>query len=260
MTSKLPFSEEDLRAAIGESDCWIDVLRFLGYGIKGDNYRTVQGWAERWAISTEHFDPHAGQRRAGAVRRVPLEQVLVEHSPYTRGNLKRRLLLAGLKEPVCELCGQGEFWLGSRMSMVLDHINGVSDDNRLENLRMLCPNCNATLDTHCGRNTPREKPCVACGQKFVPSSNIHRYCSSECWGTIAARRYEGVPRPRTRKVERPPWEQLLQDLAEMSMVKVGAKYGVSDNAVRKWLRWYEKEAARKSAEAEADGTGQDQVA
>lgn len=249
MSSKLPFSEEDLRAAIQESSCWIDVLRFLGYGVKGHNYRTVQGWAKRWDISTEHFDPHAGARRAGAVRRRPLSEILVEHSHYTRGNLKRRLLLAGLKQPVCEMCGQGEIWQGMRMSMVLDHINGVADDNRLENLRMLCPNCNATLDTHCGRNTPREKPCVACGQMFVPSSNIHRYCSSKCWGTIAARRYEGVPRPQTRKVERPTYGRLMNELALQSMVKVGAKYGVSDNAVRKWLRWYEADIAKRVGEA-----------
>jgi hypothetical protein len=70
---------------------------------------------------------------------------------------------------------------------------------------------------------------------FVPSSNIHRYCSSECWGTIASRRYEGVPHLEARKVKGPSREQLLKDLSEISIVKVGAKYGVSDNAVRKWL-------------------------
>jgi 5-methylcytosine-specific restriction endonuclease McrA len=143
--------------------CWLDVLRFLGYQANGHNYRTVQKWVRQWNVPTDHFDPRVGTSRSAAIRRVPLEQVLVEHSRYTRGNLKRRLLTAGLKQPVCELCGQGEIWLGASMSMVLDHINGVSDDNRLENLRMLCPNCNATRDTHCGRNTPRERPCVACG-------------------------------------------------------------------------------------------------
>lgn len=233
------------------------MCRFLGYGIKGDNYRTIQRWVARWGISTEHFDPHAGATRSAAARRTPLEEVLVEHSRCGRGSLRRRLLVAGLKQPVCEICGQAEFWLGKRMSMVLDHINGVSDDNRLENLRMLCPNCNATLDTHCGRNTPRERPCAACGQIFVPSSNLHRYCSMTCWGTIAARRYEGVPRPQTRKVERPSYGRLVGELAQMSMVKVGAKYGVSDNAVRKWLSWYEADIAKRVGAALAEGTPQE---
>lgn len=174
------------------------------------------------------------------------------HSTYERGVLKRRLLREGIKQPVCEICGQGELWLGRRMSMILDHVNGVSDDHRLENLRMLCPNCNATLDTHCGRNTPRERICPGCQQVCVPSSNIHRYCSMRCWGTIAARSRRGVPHPAARKVERPSHEQLLNDVATMSMLAVGRKYGVSDNAARKWLRWYEAPAAQVEVEPEAE--------
>jgi len=54
-----------------------------------------------------------------------------------------------LKNKVCELCGQDENWNGKKMSLILDHINGINNDNRLENLRIVCPNCNATLDTHC---------------------------------------------------------------------------------------------------------------
>ena len=57
----------------------------------------------------------------------------------------------GLKERRCEMCGQDENWHGRTMSLILDHINGVPDDNRLENLRIVCPNCAATLETHCGR-------------------------------------------------------------------------------------------------------------
>jgi transposase-like protein len=52
----------------------------------------------------------------------------------------------------------------------------------------------------------------------------------------------GVPQPHRRKVPRPPYEQLLKDVASMSFVAIGRKYGVSDNAVRKWIRWYEEAA------------------
>jgi hypothetical protein len=67
------------------------------------------------------------------------------------------LATSGLLDARCKLCGQDERWHGRRMSLVLDHINGVSNDTRLENLRMVCANCAATLDTHCGRNLPRER-------------------------------------------------------------------------------------------------------
>ena len=136
------------------------------------------------------------------------------------------------------------------MSLVLDHINGVSNDHRLENLRIVCPNCAATLDTHCGRNIPRERVCPGCKQMFVPEKIQHRYCSQACWGTVAATLYRGLAHPETRKVERPSYEELRTHLQSMSFVAVGRKYGVSDNAVRKWLRWYQHQAERQRSEDE----------
>ncbi len=260
MPRTAPFSESDLRAAIAQGVCWADALRYLGYEPKGHNYRTVQKWTARWDIPTAHFDPTARTTRAARSRELPISEVAVEHSTYERGSLKRRLLREGIKQPVCELCGQGEFWLGRRMSMVLDHANGVPDDNRLENLRMLCPNCNATLDTHCGRNTPRDRVCPACLQIFIPSSIQHRYCSERCWGKIYSARKKGAPQPWLRRVERPAYGRLIGDLSQMSMVKVGRKYGVSDNAVRKWLRWYEADLAKRIAMALVDGGPREIVA
>lgn len=254
-----PFSEADARAAIATTTSWSESLRLLGYEPKGSNYRTLQRWARHWEIRTDHFDPNAGRRRAMARRAIPLEEILVQNSPYPRWHLKRRLLSAGLKRPFCEMCGQGDVWRGSAMSLVLDHINGVSDDNRLENLRIVCPNCAATLDTHCGRNLPRHRLCPGCEQPFAPQHIRHRYCSQKCWGRAAAILRRGVPRPQTRTVDRPSYDQLKADVASMSYLAVGRKYGVSDNAVRKWLRSYERQGEREAAEAPS-GHGEDRRA
>jgi hypothetical protein len=136
------------------------------------------------------------------------------------------------------MCGQGEMWRGVRMGLVLDHVNGVWNDNRLENLRFLCPNCNATLDTHCGRKNRRtvvDRECEYCGESFTPKYAKQRFCSRPCGVRHNA--------PALHRVERPPYHELLAEIAATSYSAVGRKYGVSDNAIRKWVRAYEREGA-----------------
>jgi hypothetical protein len=239
------FTEAQLRKAIAASQSWAEALRRLDLRDAGGNHRTIQKYARLWSISVEHFDPNAGRRRALGRGPRPLSEILVEHSSFSRAHLKERLYAAGLKQRRCELCGQGEYWRGTRMALVLDHINGVATDNRLENLRIVCPNCNATFATHCGRanrRPPRRLVCPHCGIEFETRDSRRRYCSAYC-----GQRRRDQRGPQRRKVERPPYEQLLREIAETSWSAVGRKYGVSDNAVRKWVRWYEAELAREAA-------------
>lgn len=213
----------------------------MGMCASGGGTATLKKWTQRWGIPTDHFDPYASQRGPRPSVRRPLEEVLVEDSTFNRGHLKQRLYDEGVKERRCELCGQGETWRGRKMSLILDHINGRGRDNRLENLQVVCPNCAATLDTHCGRNLRLidNRICEECGARYSPRSVDQRFCSLPC-ARYRERPEQRVPRPATRKVPRPSYEQLQADLARMSWVAVGRKYGVSDNAVRKWVRWYEQ--------------------
>lgn len=244
MPRRISYDEERLRTAVAASRCYSDVLRAVGLGLAGGNRQTLRKYIRQWGISTAHFDPNAvvreKMRRYGPAR-VPLDEVLVRESGYSRAKLKLRLFEEGLKERRCELCGQGEMWRGQRMALILDHVNGIPNDNRIENLRIACPNCAATFDTHCGRkNRLGPRRCLRCDVEFQPRSSTQRYCSQEC-----GRRWDrrGRPRPGARRVERPPYEQLLAEVAASSYVAVGRRYGVSDNAVRKWLRDYEREEA-----------------
>jgi hypothetical protein len=235
------YSEEEASEAIAASLSWSEALRRLGMCHTGGANAVLRKYAAIWGISTDHFDPYAAVRGSGKRPRRPLEEILVEHSSFARNHLKERLYDAGLKQPICELCGQGELWRGRRMGLILDHVNGVSDDNRIENLRIVCPNCAATLDTHCARARKlvrASRQCGRCGAAFRPKYAAQRYCSREC-GTRHERKVG--PRPGMRRVERPPYPQLVREVRALGYSGTGRRYGVSDNAVRKWMRSYEPE-------------------
>lgn len=254
MPRRVRFSEEELRFAIAGSRSWAETLRRLGYRTAGGNWRTLQKYASRWNISADHFDPDAIRRETlrNANRPTELVEIMVENSSYSRHHLKLRLFAEGVKQRRCERCGQGELWRERRMALILDHINGVPDDHRFENLRILCPNCAATLETHCARKNrlvalPRD--CRACGEPFIPKRRGQRYCSRECGQRRDRSAMQGVPRPESRRVERPSYVVLVAEIERNGYVATGRKYGVSDTAIRKWVRFYENETARRGTTA-----------
>ena len=105
------------------------------------------------------------RRDGDATRRGPRRGLDVSRAASSRSGCYAK----GLKQPSCEMCGQDELWRGRRLALILDHVNGVRDDNRLENLRIVCPNCAATLDTHCGRNVHAPaRTARRCGAGFSP--------------------------------------------------------------------------------------------
>ncbi|MCW2778865.1 MAG: hypothetical protein JWN17_2590 [Frankiales bacterium] len=146
----------ELRAAAARSLSVAGVCRALGLPCQGRWIARMTGLLVQHDVETGHF---LGQgwsrgRRDLPPRGRPLEELLQRGSPVKSSALKERLLRAGLLEPVCSRCG-AVTWLGSAIPLELDHVNGVADDNRLHNLRLLCPNCHAQTDTYRGRNIGR---------------------------------------------------------------------------------------------------------
>lgn len=138
-----------------------------------------------------------------------------------------------MKERKCEKCGQGEEWNGEYMSLILDHINGKHNDNRI-----VCANCNATLPTHCrGYKKLKQKE----ETKKLKFEKEYKKC--ECGKTILkvseiCNECKGL---KNRKVkDRPSLEQLELDMKEFGYCGTGRKYSVSGNAIRKWIKNYNK--------------------
>jgi DNA-binding CsgD family transcriptional regulator/5-methylcytosine-specific restriction endonuclease McrA len=106
--------------------------------------------------SSSWFD--AGKRGAIVSRpsATPMSELLVAGTYRGRYNVKARLIKEGLKKNRCERCGISE-WRGAALTLALHHVNGQRNDNRLENLELLCPNCHSQTSTYAGRNGGRGK-------------------------------------------------------------------------------------------------------
>ena len=216
-------SSEEFKSLVERSSSTTEILSYFGLQNKGGNNRTLKRRLEEEGVDVSHFLPnYARMVQRNQEIKKPLLSVMVENSGYDRGRLKRRLLKEGLLKEECAECGQKPEWKGKPLVMVLDHINGVNNDHRLENLRLLCPNCNSQTPTFAGRKTrKRPKSCKSCGKEIVGNGKTG-FCGS-CV-------------PKERKVERPSLDVLRVEIDELGYVGVGRKYGVSDNAVRKWLK------------------------
>jgi hypothetical protein len=166
---KRKWTDDQFIDAVRDARSVRGVLQAIGLNPTGANYKTVAATVARLKLDTSHW---TGQGYLKGLshnfsRKIPMEEILVEDSTFHNlTHLKSRLVKDGLLEKRCSICGLVE-WLGKPISLVLDHINGVNNDHRRENLRFLCPNCNSQQETFAGRNkrlraqARRETPMVA---------------------------------------------------------------------------------------------------
>lgn len=160
-TRSQKWTEEQLRAAVSESVSITQVVRMLGLAPSGGSYKTVSHWIAAWDLDVSHFTGRAwvGTRPGQAMpgQRYTLATIFCEGSAYPTSKLLAILLREGLRERRCERCGLVE-WQGCPIPIEVDHANGISNDHRRENLRLLCPNCHALTPTWRGRKNKKEQP------------------------------------------------------------------------------------------------------
>lgn len=217
-------SSKELKKIISESNSLSSVLKYFDLPLASANYRTLKRRLSEEEVDFSHISLGIGSNKGRKFpsKAVPLSEVMVKNSTYSRSTLKKRLLKDGILENKCFLCGQEPIWQGKKLVMVLDHTNGEGDDHREENLRLLCPNCNSQTSTFSGRQKKKKYYCEKCGnERKWKKSKLCNKCSGS----------------QKRKVKnRPSKEQLLKEIEETNYSAIGRKYGVSANSVRKWVK------------------------
>ena len=147
------FSDEDFGFIVANSSNLLEVAKKLGYtSHSGDNGVRIRKRIDSLKLSTEHFS--IGNKRP--TKRTP-ENIFIENSTADQKTLRKYYFLGNYTPYICSICGLPPFWQNKELTLILDHINGHNHDDRLENLRWICPNCNQQLDTTNGKNIKRLK-------------------------------------------------------------------------------------------------------
>ena len=154
MPVKRSWTDDQLRIAVSKCLSYRSVIKELGLIPAGGNYVQVRYRIMDLGIDTSHFTGQVWNKgkKYHTGRRAELSSLLVNGGRLQSHKLKNRLFSEGVKQPKCELCNWAQTSLDGRIPVELDHINGNRTDNRLENLRILCPNCHSLQSTHRGKN------------------------------------------------------------------------------------------------------------
>ncbi len=148
------YTEEQLRDAVKKSTSFRQVLLCLGVAPYGGNYAVLHKAIEYFQLNTAHFSGQAWNKGKKLASKKSLNDYLENRVAIQSYKLKNRLLKEGVFKHQCMNCHRTK-WNGQSIPLELDHIDGNNKNNRLENLRLLCPNCHALTPTYRSKNRSR---------------------------------------------------------------------------------------------------------
>ena len=151
-TRRYKILDQQYREAVRQSASLAGALKLLGVVPEGGNYRVLRRAIDRLGFDTSHFAGQSwakGKRVSHRLR--PIEDFLSNTYPIQSDRLRRRLINEGVFERRCSGC-KLDSWMDQPIPLELDHIDGNHQNNALQNLRLLCPNCHALTPNFRGKN------------------------------------------------------------------------------------------------------------
>lgn len=217
-------SKENLQYLLDNSNTMVEVIKKIGLPAYNGNHKTINKRIKEDNLDITKLIEKRKKFQRENIKKLKtpktLNEILVKNSNFNNTNLKHKLIKEGILENQCSECGLLPVWNNKPISLQLDHINGINNDNRLENLRILCPNCHTQTETYSGKRFKVKNNCLKCGVKIHKKSTYCKICSNRI-GNINNRKFEISK------------DELINLIKQYPMTKVGELLGVSDNAVRK---------------------------
>lgn len=235
------YNKETLMPVVQSSISMAEVIRKLGIKWSGGQQQYIKSVIVRLGIDTSHFLGQGSGLGKKNVKAKTWQEILVRNRSWIRETpfrLRRALIDSGRKYE-CEACGNSGQWMGNEIVLQVDHKNGDVMDNRKENVRFLCPNCHSQTEGWSGKKgrTGITKPIYKKNKpKLRKARKVHQCIDCQKKVQRRSTRCSSCYAIQNRKANRPKRELLLREVDMIGYSAVGRKYGVSDNAVRKWVK------------------------
>lgn len=207
-----------LRNVVENSSSLTQVINHFSYSKSGAAFSLLRNILDRCEIDYSHFATQNSKLYFNSGQK-PVEFYLTKNNNVDRAYIKKRIINENLLDYKCQICNLDPVWYGNPLSLHLDHINGENNDNRLENLRFLCPNCHSQTETYSGKL--KRKRCVDCLVKISSQSTRCVKCSSEINKLATAEIFDINP------------DVLRKEIWEIPMNQLAKKYGCSDKLIAK---------------------------
>lgn len=232
---KIPL--EELKDVVKNSQTYSDILRYFNLSNKGGNHKTLKSRLDYENIDYNHIKTYDFTERGRVKQQLSLEEVLnkfcLSDKEINRSNLKRYILKFNLLEYKCQECDNVGYHNNKTLSLHLDHINGNPKDNRLENLRFLCPNCHSQTETYCGKAIKLKDLKIKTQKHKIKISKNIKQCNYGNFKNIKASLCKECAGLSKQKIIWPSKEELEKLIWEFPTIQLAKKLGVSDKAIEK---------------------------
>ena len=256
------YTKQEVANFVATSKNFAEVIIKMGLSANsGSNRMVISQYVKDNAISISHFEVDN--------KCLSPKDIFVENSTTAQSTMRRYYKRGNYSEYKCAICGQEPFWNGKDLVLTLDHINGVSNDHRLANLRWICPNCYRQLPTYGSKITKKKRVCVNCGATMLHKnkSGLCKKCYLEknqmeraqktCFEDSDSKSVKVKTCPicgklisnqsntclecyhkNSRAVKRPAKLEFAKMVKELGFEAVGAIFGLSGKSVQKWCKSY----------------------